>query len=332
MDVLILNQSEVEMLLPMEECISVMVDALSALARGQAYQPVRMMVSPPTAAGIMALMPSYMTQPEGHAFYGLKAICIFPGNPVMGKAAIQGAVLLYSGETGELLSLMNASAITTIRTAAVSGVATQLLARSDAGELAIIGSGVQARSHLQAMHCVRRIKRARVTSRRIEHARQFAEALAADFPFPIEPVPTVEEAVRGADLIVTATTATEPVLNRQWIAPGAHLNIIGAYTPTSREVDTATMAAARLFVDRREATLSEAGDFLLAMQEGAVGPAHICAEIGEVLIGSKPGRTSPEEITLFKSLGLPIEDLAAAEYVYRRALERRVGTVVPFSV
>jgi ornithine cyclodeaminase len=331
MDVLILNQSEVEMLLPMEECISVMGDALSALARGQAYQPMRMMVCPPGAAGVMTVMPSYMACNSG-AFYGLKAIGIFHGNPAKGKDAHQGAVLLYSGETGELLSLMNASAITAIRTAAVSGLATQLLARPDAGELAIIGSGVQARSHLRAMHCVRRIRRARVISRRIEHARQFAEALAGEFPFPIEPVQTVEEAVRGADLIVTATTATEPVLNRGWIAPGAHLNIIGAYTPTSREVDTATMAAARLFVDRRESALSEAGDFILAMQEGAVGPAHIRAEIGEVLIGSKPGRTSPEEITLFKSLGLPVEDLAAAEYVYRRALERKVGTAVPFSV
>jgi len=189
MDVLVLNQSEVETLLPMEECISVMADALSALARGQVHQPVRTMVRPPDAAGILALMPSFITHPDGPAFYGLKAICVFPGNPARGKDAHQGAVLLYSGETGELLSLMNASAITAIRTAAVSGVATQLLARSDASELAIIGAGVQARSHLQAMHCVRRIKRARVASRRIEHAEQVATELAPHYPFPIEPVP-----------------------------------------------------------------------------------------------------------------------------------------------
>ncbi len=332
MDVFILNQSDVETLLPMEDCISVMGDALAALARNEVYQPMRMMVRPPDAAGMLAVMPAYMTHTAGHAFYGVKAICVFHGNPARGKDAHQGAVLLHSGETGELLAVLNASAITAIRTAAVSGVATHLLARPDAGDLAIIGSGVQARSHLRAMHCVRRITRARVASRRMDHARHFAAELAPHFPFPIEPVPTVQEAVRGADLIVTTTTATDPILDRAWIASGSHLNVIGAYTPTSREVDTATMAAARLFVDRRESTLREAGDFLLAMQEGAVGPDHIRAEIGEVLLGSTPGRTAPDEITLFKSLGLPVEDLAAAAYVYQRARATGMGTVVPFSV
>jgi ornithine cyclodeaminase/alanine dehydrogenase-like protein (mu-crystallin family) len=330
MNILILNQDEVETLLTMEACISVMAEAMAAFARGHVYQPMRMMVHPPSAAGIMALMPSYMAGTAGQVFYGLKAMGVFHGNPAKGKDAHQGAVLLYSGETGELLSLMNGSAITAIRTAAVSGLATRLLACPDANDLAIIGSGVQARSHLAAIHCVRPLKRVRVASRTVDHARKFADELGPHFPFPIESVAAIEEAVHGADLIVTATTASTPIIKREWIAPGAHLNVIGAYTPTTREVDSATIAAARLFVDSRGSALSEAGDVLLAMQEGAIDAGHIRAEIGEVLIGSQPGRTTAEEITLFKSLGLPIEDLAAAEYLYRRALETGRGTIVPF--
>jgi ornithine cyclodeaminase len=154
--------------------------------------------------------------------------------------------------------------------------------------------------------------------------------MGARFALPIEPVESVEAAVAGADLIVTATTAVEPILRREWLSPGAHLNVVGSSIPTTREVDTATMAAARLFVDRRESTLNEAGDYLFAMREGAIGPEHIRAEIGDLLIGAKPGRTTPEEITLFKSLGLAVEDLAAAEYVYRQAQAKQAGTWVAF--
>jgi ornithine cyclodeaminase len=276
----------------------------------------------------MGLMPVYMAGER--AAYGLKAICVFPGNSAKGKDAHQGGVMLFSAETGELLALMSASAITEIRTAAVSGVATGLLAREEAGDLAIIGTGVQARSHLAAMACVRPIRRVRVASRKREHAQKFAEEMGARFALPIEPVESVEAAVAGADLIVTATTAVEPILRREWLSPGAHLNVDGSSIPTTREVDTATMAAARLFVDRRESTLNEAGDYLFAMREGAIGPEHIRAEIGDLLIGAKPGRTTPEEITLFKSLGLAVEDLAAAEYVYRQAQAQQVGTWVEF--
>jgi len=328
MKILILNHTEVEKLLPMAECIAVMAEALTALAKGQVHQPLRMVVRPPNAAGLMGLMPAYISGER--AAYGLKAVCIFPGNPAKGKDAHQGSVMLFSAETGELLALMNASAITAIRTAAVSGVATHLLAREDAGDLAIIGSGVQARSHLAAMACVCPIRRVRVTSRKREHAEKFAAELGPHFAFPIEPVESIEAAVRGADLIVTATTAFEPILRYGWLSPGAHLNVVGSSIPTTREVDTATMAAASLFVDRRESTLNEAGDYLFAMREGAIDPEHIRAEIGEVLIGAKPGRITSEEITLFKSLGLAVEDLAAAEYVYRQAQAKQVGTWVEF--
>jgi ornithine cyclodeaminase/alanine dehydrogenase-like protein (mu-crystallin family) len=328
MKILVLNNSEVAELLPMKECIAVMREALIALAAGAAHQPLRTIIRPPYAQGVMGLMPAYLS--DDHAAFGLKAICVFPGNPAKGMDAHQGAVLLFSGETGELLAMMNASAITAIRTAAVSGVATDLLARVDACKLAILGSGVQARSHLEAMSQVRSIERCRIASRRFGHAQNFAEEMRPEFSFPLEPVETVEEALEGADLIVTATNTVDPVVKREWISAGAHLNVVGSSAPMAREIDSETMAAASLFVDRRESTINEAGDYLLAVRDGVIGPDHIRAEIGEVLRGDKPGRTSTEEITLFKSLGLAIEDLFAADYLYRKAAEQKVGSWIEF--
>jgi ornithine cyclodeaminase/alanine dehydrogenase-like protein (mu-crystallin family) len=328
MKILILTHAEVEELLPVSECIPIMAESLADLARGKVYQPLRMVITPPGADGDMALMPSYRSGER--AAYGVKTVCFFPGNPAKGLDAHQGSVMLFSGETGELAALMNASAITAIRTAAVSGVATRLLAREDASDLAIIGSGVQARAHIEAMACVRPIKRARVASLRVENARKFADDLGRRYSFPIEPVESVESAVRGADLIVTATTAAEPIVMLEWISPGAHLNVVGSSIPTTREVDSVTMAGASLFVDRRESTINEGGDYLFALREGAIGPDHIKGEIGELLIGAKRGRTSPEEITLFKSLGLAVEDMASADYLYRKATRTGAGTWVAF--
>src|SRR6185436_6147625 len=205
---------------PMKECIELMREALIQLTRGEVHQPLRTIVRPPEAAGVMGLMPSYVGGEQ--AAYGLKTVCVFPGNPAQGKDAHQGAVMLFSAETGELQAMMNASAITAIRTAAVSGVATDLLARKDACNLAIIGTGVQARSHLAAMSEVRSIKRCRIASRNLEHAREFAEEMRQNFSFPLEPVASVEEALEAADLIVTATNAGEPVVKREWLSAGAH--------------------------------------------------------------------------------------------------------------
>src|SRR5258705_6557176 len=332
MAILVRSPTEVLELLPIKECIARMVAALIALAAGETYQPLRTIIRPPDAKGLMGLMPAYMSAGASahQAAFGLKAICIFPGNPAKGLDSHQGAVLLFSAETGELLAMMNASAITAIRTAAVSAVATDLLARTDACKLAIIGSGVQARSHLTALSQVRSLTRCSIVSRRLEHAQKFAEEMRPDFLFELEPVETVEEVLEGADLIVTATTAVDPIVRREWISAGAHLNLVGSSTPNAREVDSETMAAASLFVDRRESTINEAGDYLLAVRDGFIGPDHIRAEIGEVLKGDKPGRTSPEEITLFKSLGLAIEDLFAAEYLYEKAGEKQVGSWVEF--
>lgn len=328
MKILALSHEEVLELLPIKECIGVMREALTALAAGKAHQPLRTIIRPPDAQGVMGLMPAYMS--GDRAAFGLKAICVFPGNPARGMDSHQGAVLLFSAETGELLAVMNASAITAIRTAAVSGVATDLLAQVDACSLAMIGSGVQARSHLLAMSEVRSIKRCRIASRHFEHAQNFAQEMRSNFSFALEPVETVEEALKGADLIVTTTTAVEPIVRREWISAGAHLNLVGSSTPKTREVDSETMAAASLFVDRRESTINEAGDYLLAVRDGVIGPDHIRGEIGQILNGTKPGRTSADEITLFKSLGIATEDLFAAEYLYRRAKELNAGTWVEY--
>ena len=342
MKLLILTHSEVEQLLPTSECIAVMGAALAALARGEADQPLRTIFKPDRVKGVMAMMPAFLSAgtsaamltrgllPSDSPMFGLKAICVFPGNAARGLDAHQGGVMLFDGTTGVPLALVNASAITAIRTAAVSALATSVLAREDAAELAIIGAGVQARTHLSAMACVRPIKRARIVGGRFESAQKFAKEMQPQFPFPVEPVETAEASVRDADLIVTATTAREPVVQRDWISPGAHINAIGTFSPNAREIDTATMAAATLFCDARESVLNEAGDYLLAAQEGAIGPDHIRAELGEVLIKTRPGRTSRDEITLFKSLGLAIEDLAAAAHVYRKAEAETAGTWVEF--
>jgi ornithine cyclodeaminase len=326
--VLFLSSREIKLLLPVNECIELMSDALADLSRGEFLQPLRMVVRPPEARGVMAMMPAYRRGKK--SAYGLKAICFFHGNPALNKDAHQGCVLLSSGETGELLAIMNASAITAVRTAAVSAVATRLLARPDASELAIVGAGVQAREHLLALSSVRSIERARVVSLNPDHPKQLATEMSKALPFPVEPVANVEAALKDADLIVTATSSRKPVVQREWISLGAHINAIGTYSPQAREIDSATMAAARIFVDRRESALNEAGDYLIAAAEGVIGQESIVAEIGEVLLGQSAGRTSPDEITLFKSLGLAIEDMACAEYLFQKAQSKNVGTWVQF--
>jgi ornithine cyclodeaminase/alanine dehydrogenase-like protein (mu-crystallin family) len=319
--VLILSEHDVERLLTMRECIAVMEEALIALARGEVHNPLRSMIRGEGAKGILGLMPSYRGGAEPR--YGLKEVCVFPGNPALGLDTHLGAVLLHSGETGQLMAVINASAITAIRTAAVSAVATKLLARADARTLAIIGAGVQARTHLEAIPLVRNIDDVRIVSR----SSAKAEALAAN---GARVVGSVEEAVRGADIIVTATSSREPILKREWLSDGVHINAVGSSIAVARELDGATMAAASLFVDRRESTINESGDYLFALREGAISENHIRAEIGEILIGQAKGRTSESEITLFKSLGLAVEDLASAQFLFEKASREGGGTWVDF--
>ena len=325
-EVLVLSHDDVRRLLPMDECIELMSQALADLALGQAWQPLRFVVRPPGEQSLMGLMPAHRSAPR--PAYGLKTVCIFPGNPTRGLDLHQGGVLLFDGETGEPRALVNASAVTAVRTAAVSAVATRALARSDARVLAVLGAGVQARAHLEAMAKVRPFERARVWSRTRDHAETFASEPEA--PFPVEAVESAEAAVRGADVVVTATSAREPIVRREWFAAGAHINAVGSSIPTTRELDAATVSGAALFADSRESLVNESGDYLFAVEEAGIGPDHIRAELGEVLTGSGEGRRSAEELTVFKSLGLAVEDLAAAEHVYMRAVSENVGTVVAF--
>jgi ornithine cyclodeaminase/alanine dehydrogenase-like protein (mu-crystallin family) len=322
MAVLVLNQQEVEQLLDMKGCIEAMAGALSSLARGEVHVPLRFLVSPENEPSLIGLMPAHRA---GDApLYSLKTVCVFPDNPQRGLDAHQGTVTLFDGETGEVRALMNASAITAIRTAAVSAVATRLLAREGARELGVLGAGVQARSHLEALRLVRDFDRVRIFSPTAAHAQTLAAEAGA------EAVGSAEDAVRGADVVVAATSAVEPVLQRDWLKEGAHVNSVGGRPPTMRELDTATIADSAFFVDRRESAEAEAFDYRDALEAGAIGPDHIRAEIGEVLIGEKPGRSAPDELTVFRSLGLAVEDLAAAEYVVRRARETGAGTEVEF--
>jgi ornithine cyclodeaminase len=258
----------------------------------------------------------------------LKVVCIFPSNAARGIDLHQGGVLLFDGETGALRALVDASAITATRTAAVSGVATRTLAREDARELAILGSGVQARSHLEAMAAARPFERARVWSRTAEHATAFAAD--AQVSFPVEAVRSAEDAVRDADVVVTATSSPEPIVRRDWLKTGAHVNAVGSSIPTARELDADTVAASALFADARESMVNEGGDYLFAVREAGIGPDHIRAELGEVLTGSGQGRLADDELTVFKSLGLAAEDLAAAEHIYTRAQAAGAGVTVPF--
>lgn len=293
--VLVLSEAEVRHLLTMRECIAVMEDALAALARGEVLNPLRSKLLGPH--GLLGLMPAHRAP-----YFGLKEVCVVPGRHV-------GAVLLHSDETGELLAVMNAEAITAIRTAAVSAVATRLLSREDSRVLAILGSGTQARSHLEAIPLVRPVAEVRTYSRSGGS------------------VGSVEEAVRGADIVVTATSSKDPILRWEWIAPGTHINAVGSSVPGAQELDAETVASASLFVDRRESTLNESGDYLFAAKER---PVEIRAEIGEILIGRASGRKSAGEVTLFKSLGLAVEDLAAAAFLFDKAQRLGTGTWVEF--
>jgi ornithine cyclodeaminase len=320
---LILSGEEVVRLLDMPGCMQAMEEALVTLARGEFHLPLRPIVRPPGESHLLGLMPTYRS--GGRPLYALKTVAIFQDNPSRGLDPHQGTVTLYDGTTGEVLAVMNASPITAIRTAAVSGVATRALAREDARVLAVVGAGHQARPHIAAMVEARPLEEVRISSRSYESA----ERLAAEWPLA-RAVESNEDAVRGADVICTVTQSAEPVLSHEWLAPGVHINAVGACFPHTRELDTETVVRSSFFTDRRESCENEAGDYVIPLQEGAISDGHIRAELGEVLAGTAPGRTSPQEITVFESLGLAVEDLAAAEYLMRRARETGAGTTVEF--
>ncbi|HZM76246.1 MAG TPA: ornithine cyclodeaminase family protein [Candidatus Limnocylindrales bacterium] len=306
MELLVLGHDEVTSLLPMDACIDLMRGTLTSLARGEGHQPLRSVVMVPGLPGFLGLMPGYAAGEP--AALGMKFLGIFPGNPKQGKDAHQGLVILLDPGTGEPRAILDASAITAVRTAAVSAVATDALARPDARVLAVFGPGLQGRAHARALAFVRPLTEIRVVGR-TDDARS---------------------ALDGADIVVTATNSATPVLRREWLSPGTHINAVGSSVPHTRELDAETVAASRFFVDRRESTVNESGDYLMATREAGLDEGHIVAEIGEVLTGAAAGRSSPTELTVFKSLGLAVEDLAAAAYVCAAAEAAGLGTRVRF--
>jgi len=329
MRVLVLSHNDVRAALPPGPCAEAMAAVLAEHARGRSFMPLRSVMMPPDAAGFMGLMPGWRgRQPGGAAVFALKAVCILPGNPARGLDAHQGLVTLFDGETGRPSAILDASAITEVRTAAVTAVATRVLSRPDARTLAILGAGTQARAHLAALLPVREFERVRVYAPTQAHARALVEQ-AGDAGAELSVASSAQDALRDADVVVTATSSREPVLRRDWLKPGAHLNAVGASTPRARELDTATVAASALFCDSRESLRHEAGEFQRAVAEGLIaGVEHVRAELGEVLAGTAPGRRDAAELTLFRSLGLAIEDLAAAESAVAAARAAGLGTEV----
>ena len=320
MSLLVLSEADVRAVLDMESCIDAMESTLGALARGELEMPLRS-VFRSSASAFFGLMPAYRGGDE--PTFSLKEIVVVPDNASRGLDPHQGAVLLHDGVTGQLRAVVDASAITEIRTAAVSAVATRLLARPGARRVAILGSGVQGRSHAHAMRVVVPDVELRVWSRTPAHA----EALALESHALV--CATVEEALDAAEIVCTCTSASEPIVRRAWLADGAHVNAAGGFTPGA-ELEPDVLAGATLFADRRESVVTESGDWLRAASELGLAPDHIQAELGDVVVGRHPGRTSETELTVFESMGLAVEDLAAATLCVERAREQGVGTEVAF--
>ena len=319
---LILSHADVEALLPMADCIAAIDDAMRALSRGEYFQPLRMKAIPEGAPNRMVFMPAL--RQIGRKLWGLKEIVVTPDNASRGQDSHQGAVLLHDGETGELLAAIHAGAITSIRTAAASAVATRALARKDSHVVAILGTGVQGRAHIEAMRCIMPHAAFRIWSRTPANAQTVARLSGATA------APTIEAACKGADVICAVTAAREPIISPAMITPGCHINAVGSSIATTRELEGAVLAAGSLFVDLRESTEKESGDFLMALREGAIASDHIRADIGDVLLGKHPGRSSAKEITIYKSLGIAVQDLVAAELALLRARERNAGHEVTF--
>ncbi|WP_457033525.1 ornithine cyclodeaminase family protein [Kitasatospora sp. P5_F3] len=319
-----LDHDLIEELLPMERAISAMRTALGLHAQGLATQPVRTVLRPERAAAAMAAMPCHLAGEEGG--FAVKTVLHVPGNTARGRPAVTGVLLLFAPDSGECVGLLDAAAVTAIRTAAVSAVATDLLARPDAGDLAVLGSGTQARSHLRAMAEVRKLRSVRVWSRNRENAESFRRWATDRLGQPVEVTDRVAAALDGADLVCTTTSAREPLVGPSPVAPGTHLNAVGSSFPDHRELAGAVVRDAAVFVDSREAAWAEAGDLRLALDEGLIGPDHVRAELGEVLLGHRPGRTDPRERTLFKSVGTAVQDLVAGFTALRAAAESGRGT------
>lgn len=309
----------------MEEAIAAVAEGYRQLALGHVTMPQRVATTVEPHNGVHLSMPAFVDGEEGGTL-AIKIVTVFSDNPArFGEPTIQGVVLLHDARTGRPLALMDAEHLTAMRTGAASGVATRALSREDARHALILGSGVQAVTQLLAICSVRPIERAAVYSLNVEGDLAFAQRMSARLGIPVQRAPDLAAAVAAADVICTATNSNSPLFDGAWLPPGVHINGIGSYTRTMRELDTATIVRSRLFVDGRTAAQTEAGDVLIPIAEGAITEAHVLGEIGAVLLGQVAGRTSPQEITVFKSVGMAVQDAMVAPLVYRRALEAGLG-------
>ncbi len=322
MDLRLFSADDVVRALPMAEAIEGMKAAYAQLSAGKAVLPLRAHI-PVTAEDTTLVMPAYL--PESEAL-GLKVVSVFGSNPPRGLKLINAVVIVLDASTGQPLALMEGGAVTAIRTGAASGAATDVLARHDAHVVAIFGAGVQARTQLEAVCTVRAIREVRVYSP--EGADAFATEMVGRGPIPdtILIADSPEAAVRDADIICTATTAHAPVFDGRWLKPGTHVNAIGSFTPVMQEIDAATLQRSLVVVDSREAALAETGDLLIPIEQGEFAVEDIHAELGEIINGTRSGRTSSDQITLFKSVGVAVQDAVAAQIIWRNGTALGLGT------
>jgi alanine dehydrogenase len=322
---LVLSESQVQSLIDLDELIAALEQAHIQYSTGKAVMPVRLVVPLPQIQGRITSMPGYLHQDNA---LGMKVVTYFPDNPKQNLPAILATIMLFSAETGKMIAAMDGGYITAIRTACASALATKVLANPDTPVLGILGAGVQARAHILALTRVRRLSRIKLYSPSGKSALSIKQDMEQICGAPIEVVDSPQDAVRDSDLLVTVTTAKEPIVRPEWLKPGAHINAVGSHRPDLREIDGATLKGAKVVVDSRAAVMAECGDILLALKEKSISETDIHGEIGEVLAGSKTGRSSAGEITLYKSVGIAIQDVATAQLVYRKALERSVGSQV----
>jgi alanine dehydrogenase len=322
---LVLSEKQVQNLIDIDELIAALEQAHIQYSTGKAVMPVRLVVPLPQIHGRITSMPGYLNEDKA---LGMKVVTYFQDNPKQNLPAILATIMLFSSDTGKMIAAMDGGYITAIRTACASALATRTLANPNTPVLGILGAGVQARAHIQALTRVRQLHRIKLYSPSGKSARSIKQDLEKPCGIPIEVVDSAQAAVRDSDLLVTVTTAKVPIVQVEWLKPGVHINAVGSHRPDLREIDGATLKRAKVVVDSREAVMAECGDILLALKEQSIGAADIHGEIGEILAGTKAGRSSPSEVTLYKSVGIAIQDVAAAQLVYRKALERNVGTNV----
>ncbi|MFO7578840.1 ornithine cyclodeaminase family protein [Nitrosomonas halophila] len=331
MEIRILSAADIRQALPMTAAIAGMKQAFVQLSAGQAAMPLRSRLEVAAVSGetigTVLVMPAHLQQSQGLA---VKVVSVFPDNPSAGLPLIHGVVMVLAADTGRPLALMEAASLTAIRTGAGSGAATDLLASAEASIVAIIGSGVQARTQLEAVCSVRDVQEVRIYSPTTAHAEKMAAEMAGTGPVPqrITVAASADKAVSGADIICTATTSPTPVFSGKQLKPGAHVNGVGSYTVAMQEVDSETVRRALVVVDARVSALNEAGDLVVPLQQGLITQAHIHAELGEILSGSKAGRSHPDQITFFKSVGVAVQDVSAAHIAYQNALSKHLGAVV----